>query len=62
MVSLNKATQTQLETLPGVGPATAKKILDYRMEHGGFSSVDELLAVKGIGPKKLEAMRKFVKL
>lgn len=61
-ISLNRATQAQLETLPGVGPATAKKILDYRMEHGGFSSVEELLAVKGIGPKKLGAMRKFLKL
>jgi competence protein ComEA len=61
-ISLNTATQTQLESLPGVGPATAQKILEYRRAHGGFSSVEELLAVKGIGPKKLEAVRKFVKL
>lgn len=61
-VSLNTANQAQLESLPGVGPATAKKILEYRQAHGGFSSIDELLSVKGIGPKKLEAVRPFVKL
>lgn len=61
-VSLNTATPEQLDTLPGVGLATAAKILEYRQEHGGFGSVDELLAVKGIGPKKLEAMRKWVRL
>lgn len=62
MVSLNSANQAQLESLPGIGPATAKKILDYRQAHGGFSSIEELMSVKGIGPKKLEAVRKLVKL
>jgi competence protein ComEA len=62
IVSLNSANQAQLESLPGVGPATAKKILDYRQATGGFSSVEELLKVNGIGPKKLAAMRKFVRL
>lgn len=61
-ISLNTATKAQLEQLPGVGPSTAQKILDYRQEHGGFSSIDELMAVKGIGPKKLEAMRKYLRL
>jgi competence protein ComEA len=61
-VSLNTATASQLESLPGVGPSTAHKIMDYRQEHGGFSSVEELMAVKGIGPKKLEAMRRYLKL
>ena len=60
-VSLSTASLAQLETLPGVGPATAQKILDYRMEHGGFSSIDEIQAVKGIGPKKFEKMKPFLK-
>jgi competence protein ComEA len=52
-VSLNSADLAQLETLPGVGPVTAQKILDWRAEHGAFSSVDELLEVDGIGAKTL---------
>jgi competence protein ComEA len=56
-VHLNTATLEQLDSLPGVGPVTAQKILDYRQEHGSFSSVDELDAVPGIGPARLEQLR-----
>jgi competence protein ComEA len=56
-VSLNTATAEQLDTLDGVGPATAAKILAYRQQHGGFRSVDDLGQVPGIGPKKLAALR-----
>jgi competence protein ComEA len=59
-VQLSTATLEQLDTLPGVGPATAQKILDYRDKHGAFSSVDELDAVPGIGPKRLEQLRELV--
>ncbi|RNL80348.1 ComEA family DNA-binding protein [Nocardioides marmorisolisilvae] len=52
-VSLNQATLEQLESLPGVGPVTAQKILDYRNAHGAFGSIDELLDVDGIGDKTL---------
>jgi len=61
-ISLNSASASELDRLPGVGPATAAKILEYRREHGGFSSVDELLAVRGIGPKKLADIKPFVRL
>ncbi|MFL6107161.1 MAG: helix-hairpin-helix domain-containing protein [Marmoricola sp.] len=53
VVSLNQATLEQLESLPGVGPVTAQKILDYRNAHGAFGSLDELLDVDGIGEKTL---------
>lgn len=59
-VNLNSATAEQLETLDGVGPATAAKILDYRTQHGGFRSVEDLGQVSGIGPKRLEALRGHV--
>ncbi|MEI6792040.1 MAG: helix-hairpin-helix domain-containing protein [Actinomycetes bacterium] len=56
-VSLGSATVDQLDALDGVGPATAQKIIQWRTEHGGFSSVDDLGEVPGIGPKKLESLR-----
>jgi competence protein ComEA len=59
-VHLNSATPEQLDALPGVGPVTAQKILDYRQQHGSFSSVDELDAIPGIGPARLEQLRKLV--
>jgi|CXWL01.1.fsa_nt_gi competence protein ComEA len=61
-ISLNTASKSELDRLPGVGPSTAQKILDYRHQTGGFSTINELLQVKGIGPKKLAAMRKFLRL
>jgi competence protein ComEA len=61
-VHLNTATLEELDTLPGVGPVTAQKILDYRNEHGAFSSIDELDAVPGIGPARLAELRKLVDL
>jgi competence protein ComEA len=59
-VQLSTATLEQLDTLPGVGPVTAQKILDYREKHGAFSSVDALDAVPGIGPKRLEQLSDLV--
>jgi competence protein ComEA len=59
-LSLSTATAEQLDGLPGVGPVTAQKILDYRAEHGAIRSVDELDAVPGIGPARLEQLRELV--
>jgi competence protein ComEA len=56
-VHLNIATLEQLDTLPGVGPVTAQKILDYRQKHGAFSSLEELDAIPGIGPARIEQLR-----
>lgn len=61
-VNINTAGLEELQRLPGVGPATAQKILDYRKAHGRFTSVDELDAVSGIGPAKLAKLRPFVSL
>jgi len=52
-IHLNQATAEQLQALPGVGPALSERIIDYRNEHGPFSSVDQLTSVKGVGPAKL---------
>jgi competence protein ComEA len=59
-VQLSVATVEQLDALPGIGPATAQRIVAYREEHGPFRSVDELVGVPGIGPAKLEAVRDLV--
>ncbi|MER6500464.1 ComEA family DNA-binding protein [Streptomyces sp. NPDC001455] len=59
-VSLNSATVDQLDTLPGVGPVLAQHIIDYRMRHGGFRSVDELREVNGIGDRRFAELRPLV--
>jgi competence protein ComEA len=59
-VNLNTATAEQLQLVPGIGPATADKILQMRKAYGAFKSVDDLLAIRGIGPKRLEKMRRYL--
>ena len=59
-VSLASATLEQLDALPGIGPVTAQKILDWRQSHGPLRSVDDLDAVPGIGPARIEQLRDLV--
>jgi competence protein ComEA len=61
-VDLNRATSTDLEALPGVGPATAAAILEHRSRIGAFTSVEQLIEVRGIGPAKLEQLRPLVRV
>jgi competence ComEA-like helix-hairpin-helix protein len=59
-VNLNTATALELQQVPGIGPSTADRILKMRKSYGQFKSVDELRAIKGIGPKRMEKMRKHI--
>jgi competence protein ComEA len=59
-VNINTASMSDLDTLSGVGPSTAKAIIDYRTKNGPFGSIEDLLNVRGIGPAKLDAMREQV--
>jgi competence protein ComEA len=59
-VNLNTATLEQLDTLDGVGPGIARRILDYRVQHGGFRRVEELGEVPGIGDKRLATLTPLV--
>lgn len=61
-VSINQAGAKELESLPGIGPALAQRIVDHRAEHGPFASVDQLREVPGIGEAKLAALRELVTL
>ena len=61
-VNINSDDVSGLQRLPGVGPATAQKIVEYRTQIGRFTNADQLLDVKGIGPKKYEKMRPFLNL
>lgn len=59
---LNRATQQDLQLLPGVGPKLAERILQERARRGGFRRVEELLEVQGVGPAKLERLARFVRV
>lgn len=59
-LDINAATAEQFDVLPGIGPAKSKAIVDYRAAHGSFQKLEDLLHVKGIGPKTLEHIRKYI--
>jgi competence protein ComEA len=60
LVNVNTATAAELELLPGIGPALAKRIMDFRAAKGPFKRVEDLDGVKGIGPRTIERIRKLV--
>jgi competence protein ComEA len=62
VLHLNTATIEQLERLPGVGPALAKRIVEFRDRKGGFKRIEELLAVPGVSEKKWKAMKEYLVL
>ncbi len=59
-VNINTANAEELQQVPGIGPATAQKILQMRKSYGAFKSVDDLLAIRGLGQKRLDKMRKYL--
>jgi competence protein ComEA len=60
LININTASSSELQLVPGIGPATAEKILQTRKSYGSFKTVDDLLSIRGIGPKRLEKMRKYL--
>jgi len=60
-IDINQATDAELEQLPGIGPSLAQKIVEYRLAHGLFLEVDDLLNVSGIGPAKLDQIRDLIR-
>ena len=60
LININQATQTELETLTGVGPSTALRIIEHRREHGSFRSIEDIKNVSGIGEARFESIRNHI--
>ena len=59
-ININKADASELESIPGIGPSTAQKIITYRNENGKFSSIDDIKNISGIGDKKFESIKEYL--
>ena len=60
LVNINSATQAELETLPGIGPSTAAKIIDYRNKNGDFKNIEDIMNVSGIGESKFNNIKDYI--
>lgn len=60
LIDINTATLTELDTLPGIGPTTAQKIIDYRTQHGPFSNITDIMNVAGIGPATFDRIQNLI--
>jgi competence protein ComEA len=60
VVNINTAGQSELETLPGIGPSLAQKIVEFRTKNGNFKAASDLMAVPGIGEKKYESLKSMI--
>jgi competence protein ComEA len=59
-ININTASQAELESLPGIGPALAQAIIEYRQAHGPFKTIEEIIDVSGIGPKTFEKIKALI--
>ena len=62
VIDINQASTEDFVKLPGIGPELARRIVTYREKHGPFRRVEDLLAIRGIGPKKWKAIRQFLRV
>jgi competence protein ComEA len=60
LININTATLEKLDSLPGIGPTTAQKIIDYRAQHGPFQQIEEIMNVSGIGPATFDRIKDLI--
>jgi competence protein ComEA len=60
LININTASSAELDTLPGIGPTTAQKIIDYRTQNGPFISIEDIINVSGIGPGTYEKLKDLI--